>query len=382
MSLSESDRRILWVRAGGRCTLCKQYLLDGALTHFEVPIGEGAHIVGQKNSEKSARGDDPMPVSKRDDVDNMMLACSNCHTEIDKKLVEALLSADLLRGIKRSHEADVKLQTGLVRDRRTAVLRMAGSIRGATMELPRKAAAEAVIRSTARFPFFLESYDRHGIEIDLRSLDGERLLEHDYYAAATRRIDSALRDRVLPGVVQGDIEHLSIFAIARLPLLIYLGAKIDDGIPTDIFQRHRSTESWQWPTPSTATPTSFAIGGPSTSQQSTAAVLITNLSGTTPPTDLPTDLQQAPIWTIAPDTGAAEDVLESPAVLARFTETVRGFFTDLEATHKHVEVVHLFGALPLSGAVAFGRVLKSAGIRPTVVTYDREGSGYRRALEI
>ena len=44
--------------------------------------------------------------------------------------------------------------------------------------------------------------DRQGIEIDLRSIDGELPLERGYYDAATRRIDLALRDRVLPGVTQ------------------------------------------------------------------------------------------------------------------------------------------------------------------------------------
>lgn len=164
---------------------------------------------------------------------------------------------------------------------------------------------------------------------------------------------------------------------------MYLGAKLDDGIPADIYQRHRSSDSWQWPASAAADDsTGFELSGPTVHQLGSTAVLVTNLSGTTPSVDLPADLQQAPIWTITPDTGPKEDVFRSAAVLGRFTETVRRFFTGLEATHKHVKSVHLFGALPLAGAVAFGRLLKSDGIRPTVVTYDREGAGYRRALEI
>ena len=41
--LSDAERRKVWVRAGGRCTLCKRYLLEGGLTWQEVPLGEGAH---------------------------------------------------------------------------------------------------------------------------------------------------------------------------------------------------------------------------------------------------------------------------------------------------------------------------------------------------
>ncbi|WJJ13952.1 SAVED domain-containing protein [Prescottella equi] len=380
MGLGDLDRRILWVRAGGRCTLCRKYVLEGDLSSIEVPMGEGAHIVGQKDSTKSARGMNPMPVDQRDNVDNILLACSSCHTEIDKKKIEGLLDVTLLREVKRSHEADIKMQTGLLRSRRTAVIRMAGDIRGGVMELPRATAAEAVIRSAARFPFFLESYDRQGVEIDLRGIDGENPLETSYYPAATRRIDSALTNRVIPGVAQGDIEHLSIFAIARLPLLVYLGAMIDDGVPADIYQRHRATDSWKWPV--TESSTEFTVTPPVSDDGGTDAVLITNLSGTTPVTDLPESLRSAPCWTIQPNTGPAEDVFQSTDVLTRFTETVRSFFTGLEASHKHVATVHLFGALPLAGALAFGRVLKSNGIRPTVVTYDREADSYQRALEI
>ena len=57
-----------------------------------------------------------MPVGDRDDVDNLMLARSLCHTEIDKKRVEGVLDVDLLRDLRRRHDADIKTQTGLLRD--------------------------------------------------------------------------------------------------------------------------------------------------------------------------------------------------------------------------------------------------------------------------
>lgn len=382
MAVTDIDRRILWVRAGGRCTLCKTYLLEGELSAKEVPLGEGAHIVGQVDSERSARGKDPMPIDDRDDVDNIMLACSRCHTEIDKQRVAHLLDVDLLRNKKREHEADIKMQTGLLRDRRTAILRIGGSIRGDVMELPRQAAAEAVIRCAERFPHFVESYDRQGIEIDLFAVDGEQPLREGYYAAATAKIDTAWENRILPGIKNGDITHLSVFAIARLPLLVYLGAKIDDGIAADIYQRHRSSDTWMWPANGSAA--TFTVTSADATAGRSDAVLITNISGTTPPGDLPTDLQSAPRWTIEPDAGPAEDAFSSAHTLFQFEEAVRRFFTDLEATHKPVTAVHLFGALPLAGAVAFGRVLKSRGLRPAVITYDydRAHGGYQRALEI
>lgn len=381
MTLGDLDRRVLWVRAGGRCTLCKRYLLEGDLSGTEVPLGEGAHIVGAVDSANSPRGKDPLPVGDRDTVDNIMLACPDCHTEIDQQKAAGLLDVAFLRERKRQHEADIRLQTGLLRDRRTAILRMAGNIRGDVMELPRHSAAEAVIRCAQRFPFFLESYDRQAVEIDLQRLPGEHPLTADYYRTAAEEIDRAIENRVRPGVRNGDITHVSVFAIARLPLLVYLGSKLDDGSPVDIYQRHRSSESWIWPhdhDPGTG----FAIDLTAAHSSATEGVLITNVSGTTPSTDLPDGMQELPIWTLAPSGGPAEDVFAHPAVLDRFTATVRNYFTTLEATHKHLRALHLVGALPLSGAVAFGRILKSANLRPIIVTHDRAADGYQRALEI
>ncbi|MEE3919082.1 hypothetical protein V2I01_13810 [Micromonospora sp. BRA006-A] len=37
-------------------------------------------------------------------------------------------------------------------------------------------------------------------------------------------------------VDSGDVEHISVFAIAPIPLLVYLGWQLDDKTPTRIFQ--------------------------------------------------------------------------------------------------------------------------------------------------
>lgn len=381
MGMSENERLKLWVRAGGRCTLCKRYLLESGLTGIAVPLGEGAHIVGRVDSTKSPRGKDSLPVEERDTADNVMLACSNCHTDIDKLPVAALVDAELLRARKLEHENEIRHQTGLGTDRRTAVLRVAGDIRGHRGELPRAGAAEAVLRSGHRFPHFLPAYDQQGVEVDLRDVDGEAEATPEYYAAAKAKIDSALERHIRPAVVEGQLEHLSVFAIARLPLLMYLGAQLDDAVATDIYHRHRATQTWVWPAEDPGTTFAAAVARASDVLPA-EAVLITNLSGTTPLNELPQDLADATVFQIDPQPRPAEDVIGHPDVLKRFDQTVREFFTGLEATHKEVKKLHVFGALPLSAALSLGRVLKSSGLRPTLVAYDRTDSGYVSALEI
>jgi hypothetical protein len=57
--MSELERRRLWVRTGGLCTLCKKDLMRGSLTWEEMLLGEGAHIVGQKQTTGSPGGGPP-----------------------------------------------------------------------------------------------------------------------------------------------------------------------------------------------------------------------------------------------------------------------------------------------------------------------------------
>jgi len=62
--LSETEKIKVWMRAGGVCVLCRDYLLEGNLTGLGVSLGELAHIVGQKNSPRSPRGQRPLPTDR------------------------------------------------------------------------------------------------------------------------------------------------------------------------------------------------------------------------------------------------------------------------------------------------------------------------------
>ncbi len=84
--LPESEKRKVWVRAGGVCVLCKRYLLDGALTALPVSLGQLAHIVGQQPSKRSPRGDHPLPRAERDTADNVLLAPSAGPADLDAAL--------------------------------------------------------------------------------------------------------------------------------------------------------------------------------------------------------------------------------------------------------------------------------------------------------
>src|SRR5689334_22885101 len=102
MGLTDRTRKILWARAGGRCSICRRLLVtdatgpDGPSVH-----GEEAHIVA-----KSAGGPRACCLSDIDAYDNLILLCSQHHKQIDDQ--HTYFTVDRLRQIKQSHEARVK----------------------------------------------------------------------------------------------------------------------------------------------------------------------------------------------------------------------------------------------------------------------------------
>lgn len=97
------DLKVLWVKCGNQCAICKAPLTHVGVSS-ELPIGEMAHIAGEKPG--SARYDENMSKSERDGYGNRMLLCPTCHTKIDKD--EASYTVARLTTYKSEHEAHIE----------------------------------------------------------------------------------------------------------------------------------------------------------------------------------------------------------------------------------------------------------------------------------
>ena len=378
--IPEGERRKVWVRSGGRCAVCNADLMEGRLTRREFALGDLAHIVGQHQTAGSPRGLTDLPEDERDKADNLMLICKGEHAEIDRAGSLDVMTVEKLRKLKRDHEDRIRYLTGLAPNQSTVVLRMVGRVRGNAVELTRDSATTAILRSSNRFPDYRLCLDRHGIEIDLRQLPGEPVADHRYYSAAKAAIDEVIDHKLVEGVVRENIAHLSVFAFARIPLLVYLGSRLDDTIPTEIYQRHRAGETWEWP--QTAEASDFLVQSPTSLAGASEAVLVLNVSGTIQPQELPANLLDLPTFLFQPDGELPQpDVMASRKTLQAFETKARSLLSGMEAAGKSVRRLHVFPALSLSAAIVLGRVV-DPHVHPTLVMYDRTTSGYQPALEI
>jgi hypothetical protein len=98
MSVSEQTRKILWMTAGGRCSICRvQLATSGTDTDDPSVFGEEAHIVA-----RSPGGPRAGQVTDPDGYHNLILLCSKDHKRIDDQ--ESSYAVEDLKAIKIAHE--------------------------------------------------------------------------------------------------------------------------------------------------------------------------------------------------------------------------------------------------------------------------------------
>lgn len=383
--MKEQVRRKIWVRAGGRCCMCGVYLLDGDIGSPTTSIGEAAHIKGKRRNgsrrsdrSRSARHEFLLPGEDPDDPDNILLLCRPHHTQVDAEVNATTIDVPTLRAIKTLHERRIRQATQMVTADRTVVVRMIGDLYGESVQCSPLEATGATMRARQRIPDFSLAFDHATIECDLRDLPGESNGSASYFATAKQAIDELVDGKVKDGMAADKIGHVSVFAFARLPLLVYLGARLGDAISSDIYQRSRLTDSWDWAEDEGVA--EFEATRPP-SDDSDEVVLVINASAVIQQAELPERLQQLPAYEVitGDETVADVNVIRSLGDLKRFQLAFYEALAHIEAGHKPLKVLHLVAACPLSAAVAMGQAINRQ-VFESVVVYHRQDGAYEEAI--
>lgn len=378
MAATEVTKRLVWVRAGGRCILCNENLISTAFGAGSAirSIGEVAHIAGE--SATGPRGTSEVDVGDRNAVDNLLLLCPTEHTEADSgRLTDPHFTEEFLRERKRNKEAWIEFVTGLAGTETTTVLRVSGDVRGSTCLINQHDAASAIMRHSLRTPRYLPDPRGVGLTVDVTTVPDPG--SSAYWESCLKQIDHAV-DRLRRSAQEGETSHVSVFAFALVPLLVALGNALDDTLRIDVYDRHRATDSWNWDPD--AQPVEFGYLMPST-QGAGEAVLIVNATGTIQTTEIPEQLADLPVVTIAPlgDHTPGPLTFASHETLISFRTAVRLLIAELEE-HKSVRHVHLLLAAPVSACVDLGRVWPVDNAAPSATVYHRSNNSYEPAVEL
>jgi hypothetical protein len=368
--ISQFTRLLLFVQAGGRCQFdgCNEFLLEHPLTLTEGNFAQVAHIVAF--SRQGPRGETRSRPVRINDGGNLMLLCPQDHKLIDDHPDRYTVAT--LEKYKRTHEARVRHVTGLGPDLKTTVVQLKVRVAGQSVAIPIAHVTKAV---APRYPT-----DAKGHVIDLTDIDadGEAFVE-----TATRVIKQRVERLYEPGMEVADTRHISLFALAPIPLLVFLGRQLSNKVPVDVYQRHRDSEDWVWKTTGPAVEYGFEQVRPGTDRSKVALLL--SMSGKIRLDVLPSGIDES--FTIYELTLAnlqpSPTFLRTKENLTRFKDAYQAGLRTILRDHGNIDAIHLFPAVPAPIAVLCGReLLPKVDPALFVYDYDKRTSGFTLTLRV
>jgi CBASS immunity sensor of nucleotide second messenger signals len=347
---------MLVAKAGGRCQFrgCNEYLYEHALTGEAGNFAENAHIVAFR--EGGPRGADDRP-AEIDGIDNLMLLCRRDHKLIDDN--PGRYTREELRAHKREHEARIRRVTGLGPSMQTTALAFTAMIGTFKPVMGRAEISDALL---PRYPgdFF------HILDLTSLGIEEPGAL---YEVACRRIVQHVDALHAIDGPLQAT-RHLSVFGLAPIPMLVFLGHAIGNKVATDFFQCHRDKpERWTWYEGEDVA--HFEVKQIKRVADPTKVALVLPLSGPITADTIPSAINETcTVYEIglvgrSPTTG----FLRQREDLESFRVAYRGLLARLRGEHTGLRELHVFPAVPAPVAVACGFDLLPK-VDPTLVIYD------------
>lgn len=360
----------LYVAAGGRCEFrgCNRPLTRHHLTHRNGNFGEVAHIVAF--SKGGPRGNSALRPVDIHDPNNLMLLCPHCHKEIDTHADQ--YPVELLQAYKLDHEQRVGFATGVTKEHQTAIVQLVARINNQVTKIPTAQIHAAV---EPKYPL-----ERPNCLIDLNSLS---LDDDDAIGVLTRVIDRSITNFLNSNLYGEPVQHVSIFALAPIPAMVYLGYRLGNTVPADLYRHHRDTDDWIWQTKQN--PVQFTYHCIQEGTDPTAVALLLSISGKVSLNSLPASITgRFFVYEIAPVSGnPSTNCLKTIQELENFKRTYEELRRLLFQAHPNLATIHLFPAVPSPVAVLCGRELMPK-VDPSLAVYDynKRSGGFNLVLEV
>lgn len=371
--ITDAARYMLWGRAAGRCQFsgCNRPLWKNPITQEAVNIAQAAHIYAF--SVEGPRGNEGIEPNELNEFENLLLVCHGCHKTIDDhQKGGGRYAVEQLRTWKTAHEERIERVTGMHPDCQSHVILYGKAINGVDSPLRADRAATAMF-ARGRFPA-----ERQAIELCLSASDSTER-DADFWQVGLRDLERRFSRQVHDLYSSGEIAHLSIFALAPMPLLIRFGTLLTDIRDIDVYQLHREPKGWTWPAEARAI--QLEIKKPN--RFSGTPALVISLSATIEDARIKQVLgEDVAIWRVTlPKPN--QECLRSKADLAAFTAVLRPLMDEIKASHGHAATLSIFPAAPVSAMIELGR-LRQAKAEMNWIIYDenRALGGFTETLKI
>lgn len=217
--LKDSIRQMLWGMAAGRCekTGCNKLLYESPVTHQTMNDAQIAHNIA--HSKKGPRGVEAElhAIGGRDDLSNLLLLCPDCHKEIDS--FPERYPVELLQNMKREHEERIRTLTEITSERECITVIYSSSIAKDFGYEGKMEMQEALSK------LLYYSSQTHQVEI---SAIRDNIQDGDSIYTKVRSLQKLFQSRVQP-VISREQRPIAVFALAPIPLLVWLGTLFPTG---------------------------------------------------------------------------------------------------------------------------------------------------------
>ncbi|WP_394530777.1 SAVED domain-containing protein [Priestia aryabhattai] len=359
----------LWGKAAGRCQYegCNKPLWYDSTTKSEFNSSYIAHIVADRPN--GPRGDEVRSKQLSKEISNLMLMCDVHHRLIDRHDVEGH-PEDVLVAMKKKQEEKVEMLTSLTEDKQSHVILYGANIGQNKSNVSMEKAIHAMLPK--RYPA-----DNRAIEL---SLSGSLFKDNEdvYWTIERENLKRQFSEKIGPRL-QNEIKHISVFALAPMPLLIEFGRLLSDIQEADVFQLHREPTDWVWK----ENPENFEYRIYNPEKIFKTVALNISLSGTIDNSRIRDVLgNDVSVWTITIDT-PYNDFLKSKEQLKKFREEFRKLMNKIKETHGHKNELHLFPAAPVSVALEIGRTwMPKADLPLKIYDENRKNNGFTHTFDI
>ena len=366
--IPEKIKLELWIKSAGRCEFsgCNEPVWYNGLTLSDGNFAEVAHIIGA--SQDGPRGNKDSE-DLQQEFSNLMLLCSKCHKEIDDN--EDKYPADLLRTWKKEHEDRISLITSIKQNHHSHIVTYKANVGQHSPTFDFKYLANYLLPNY---------YPAQTIDIQLGLEDSPFRDKDDFFfEVELKALETNFAQRLAPLLSQNQINHISLFAFAPMPLLIKLGTLLNDIHNVDIHQPVRNPKTWNLL--NNGLYENYQIIEPDKIYDKVALNIslsasiennrITNILG-----------EDCSIYTLTIDK-PFNDFLKTKEQLNEFSRIIRTLFNQIKLKCSSATPLSIFPAMPIATAIELGRCWMPKADMPLIV-YDENkiNSGFFKTLEI
>ncbi|TBX68727.1 SAVED domain-containing protein [Flavobacterium silvisoli] len=370
--INQKTKNILWSKAAGMCQFqnCNKVLNVDKITKTDSNSAYIAHIYGYAKG--SERYDAVLSPRLETDINNLMLLCDECHRRVDERnLGEVNYPASMLIEMKKKHENRINTVICIAPNMDSHIVIYKANIGEHSPVITYESVREYLLPDN--YPALNRS-----INLGLEN-SPQRDKDSKFWETETDVLVENFNQNIRPLIQNSTINHISLFALAPMPLLIKLGTLLNDIRNLEVHQPIRNPKTWNLNDEDLSTDYKILILD---KKQSKVALNI-SISGTINNERI-TDVlgEDVSIYTLTIQ-NPFNDFLKSKKQLVDFTIVIRKLFDQIKLKYGSNTQLHVFPAIPVAIAVELGRYWMPKADMPLII-YDENklNDGFKKAIEI